>query len=112
MTSPGGPDGAVEQGLSKRPSNTVTVPTEGGALGDWAGAELGKSSARTRLCFETALLPYAYVVTRLDLFAPDGREVGHYRLVATLAGEAEDEFLVIEQDKPEYLRRVSAPHAA
>ena len=100
---------AVEQGLIEKAEQHCDrwFANEGGTIDGWAGTELRKEFRSHCLCFESALLPYAYVVTRLDLYAPADWQVGHYRLITALSGEAQDDYLVIEQDKQEYLRRVS-----
>jgi hypothetical protein len=58
------------------------------------------------LIFKNDFLPYPYVDMRIGLYVPDPdgahfrnlKPVGHYRLIVTLDGEINDDYLVIDED--------------
>ncbi len=86
--------------------------SEGGSIDGWAAADIRAVFRSHCLCFTSGLLPYPYVVTQLDLYAPGDEEVGYYRLVTTLEGRVEDDYFVIDRSKQEHLGRVSGRDAA
>jgi hypothetical protein len=58
-----------------------------------------KSEFRSHsLTFESSLLSYPYVSTRLDLYAA-GEEVGWYKLIVRLDGQNEDDYLVFYPER-------------
>jgi hypothetical protein len=77
--------------------------TEGGTINGWTLADFQMVFHSHYLCF-TSDLPYPYIITRLDLHTSRGEAIGQYRLITTLAGEVEDDYLVLDQSKHEYLR--------
>ena len=47
--------------------------------------------------FESSLLSYPFVATQLDLYAGE-EEIGGYRLIVRLDGEADDDYLVFHPE--------------
>lgn len=48
------------------------------------------------LFFESSLLGYPFITTRLDLMAGD-EQVGYYKLISDLDGQVVDDYLVFEE---------------
>jgi hypothetical protein len=78
------------------------------ARGGWAVEEIEPRFARCCLVFDHGILNYPFVETRLELgvrdergvYLRDFRPIGHYRLITRLDGTADDDYFVIEVDKP------------
>ena len=57
------------------------------------------------LCLESVLLSYPYIMTSMDLFGPNGDEIGLYRRITRLSGETDDDYLEIDCTKGQYQER-------
>lgn len=64
-----------------------------GLPGEWIEAIEARFHSH-KFCFAHATLPHPFIETRLDLFW-HRKEIGHYRLISSLDGEPEDDYLVI-----------------
>ena len=84
------------QGLAKCFEN------EGGIIDGWTIAEMRPQFRDHALCFSSALYSYPFVKTTFHLFSPDDIHSGEYRLLTTLDGEIDDDFLLLDVTKSEY----------
>lgn len=77
-------------------------------LGGWSAEEIEVHFDSCSVVFDHAILSYPYVDTRLGLYVRDGtgfysrdlRPIGYYRLITFLDGRVDDDYFVIEMNKP------------
>jgi hypothetical protein len=75
---------------------------DGGEIDGWIPQDLEKQFFSHSLVFQRSDWDLIYIDTRIKLFASNGREVGHYRLISTLDGEIDDDYLVLELSKDDW----------
>jgi hypothetical protein len=63
----------------------------------WSLTDVRQEFRAHTLTFESNVLSYPFVVTQLDLYAGED-EIGWYKLVVRLDGQAEDDYLVFHPD--------------
>jgi len=68
---------------------------ESGLPGGLTAGEVEVSFRSHALYFESSLLGYPYITTRLDLMA-SGEQVGFYKLITDLDGQVVEDYLVFE----------------
>jgi hypothetical protein len=68
---------------------------ESGLPGGLKAAEVEVSFRSHALYFDSSLLGYPYITTRLDLMAR-GEQVGFFKLITDLDGQVVDDYLVFE----------------
>jgi hypothetical protein len=93
---------AREQDLVARAKEGCSKFLHSAAEEDGLPRNLNFSDVRAAFCshsltFESSLLPYPFVSTRLDLYAGED-EVGWYKLIVRLDGQAEDDYLVFHPE--------------
>jgi hypothetical protein len=105
---------AAAQNLRRRAFDNCRVWIRDGAaegpdgLRGWSAEEIEPHFGSCALFFENGILEYPFVATRLDLFVRGGssvffgglQPVGHYRLITRLDGSDEDDYFVLDTDKP------------
>ena len=82
----------------------ATDDNEGDLPDGWLYSELSADFQSAALCFQSALLSYPYVDTRLRIMR-NGVQVGHYRFITTLDGKEDDDYFVIDQPAEAPARR-------
>jgi hypothetical protein len=75
---------------------------DGGEIDGWIPQDLEKQFFSHTLVFKRSDWDLIYIDTRLKLLASNGREIGHYRLISTLDGEIDDDYLVLELSKNDW----------
>jgi hypothetical protein len=75
---------------------------EGGTIAGWISQDLEKQFFSHTLVFQRSDWDLVYIDTRLKLLAANGREVGHYRLISTMDGETDDDYLVLDLSKDDW----------
>lgn len=73
-----------------------------GEIDGWIPQDLEKQFFSHTLVFQRSDWDLIYIDTHLKLLASDGREIGHYRLVSTLDGQIDDDYLVLELSKDDW----------
>jgi hypothetical protein len=71
---------------------------EGGLIAGWSSQELTKTFFAHSLTFQHRL-GWIYLCTELRLIDSSGQEVGSYRLITTLDGDTDDDYLVFDIEK-------------
>jgi hypothetical protein len=71
---------------------------EGGLIAGWSSQELTKAFFTHSLTFKSCW-GWVYLCTELRLKNSSEQEVGSYRLITTLDGDADDEYLVFDIEK-------------
>jgi Uma2 family endonuclease len=82
---------------------------DSGEIDGWISRDLEKQFSAHTLVFKRADWDLIYIDTRIKLLASDGREIGHYRLITTLDGETDDNYLVIEISKANWEKAIDHP---
>ncbi|MGD2182753.1 hypothetical protein [Lusitaniella coriacea] len=75
---------------------------DGGEIDGWIAQDLEKQFFSHQLIFQRSDWDSIYIDTCLKLLASNGREIGHYRLISTLDGEIDDDYLVLELSKDDW----------
>lgn len=71
---------------------------EDGLIGGWSCKDFVKEFFTFSLTFKHANWDLVYIDTTLNLLDKDGKEIGYYRLITTLNGEIDDDYLVFHKD--------------
>jgi hypothetical protein len=74
----------------------------GGEIEGWISQDLEKQFFSHTLVFQRSDWDLIYIDTRFKLLTSSGREIGHYRLISTLDGEIDDDYLVLELSKNDW----------
>lgn len=78
---------------------------EGCQIEGWTSEELQKQFFSHSLTFKCANWDMVYIDTRLDLLTSSRQQIGCYRLITTLDGDVDDDYLIIDCTKAEYEQR-------
>lgn len=104
-----------QQGLLKRAIEGCEAcfqNEEGGLIAGWSSQELTKEFLAHSITFKHRW-GWVNLYTELRLKDPSGQEVGSYRLITTLDGEPDDDYLVFDIEKeawPASGRAENHPH--
>jgi hypothetical protein len=71
---------------------------EYGLIGGWSRKDFVKEFFTFSLTFKRASWDLVYIDTTLNLLDKDGQEIGYYRLITTLDGEVDDDYLIFHKD--------------